>query len=111
MLAGSASGASGAYCAARGGFIRQRLSAANDEVGFGAWNRRPQCWPMEFTGYVDGVHGTMMIKTNGILKDGIWTGNWVIQHGAGELASVHGQGTFVGPPLSLDYEGRIHFSG
>ncbi len=66
---------------------------------------------MEFTGSVDGVYGTMMIKTNGILKDGIWTGNWVIQHGTGDLASVHGGGTFVGPPLFLDYEGRIHFSG
>ena len=28
---------------------------------------------VEFTGFVAGVYGTMTIKTEGILKDGIWT--------------------------------------
>jgi hypothetical protein len=66
---------------------------------------------MEFTGSVLGVYGTMTIKTNGVLQDGSWTGNWVIKHGTGDLAGVHGQGTFWGPPLDLDYEGRVHFKG
>jgi hypothetical protein len=80
---------------------------------------------MTFTGTVEDESGelrsgTMVIKTNGKqgavsedcgpVFDTNWYGHWVIIGGTGELADVHGQGTFWGPPLDLDYEGQIHFS-
>lgn len=79
---------------------------------------------MTFTGTVEdeaGVHsGTMVIKTNGKqgavaddcgpVFDTDWHGHWVIIGGTGDLADIHGHGTFKGPSLSLTYEGQIHFS-
>ncbi len=72
---------------------------------------------IEFTGSVDGQQGTLTIKTNGKQDPGtvqpgpgLWFGRWVIVGGTGGLANLHGQGTFTGPSLSLDYVGRYHFS-
>ena len=72
---------------------------------------------IEFTGSVDGHVGTLTIKTNGKQDPGtvepgpgLWSGHWVIVGGTGDLANLHGQGTLTGPSLSLDYEGRYHFS-
>jgi hypothetical protein len=80
---------------------------------------------MTFTGTVeDGSAepptGTMVIKTNGKqdaispdcgpVFDADWIGHWVIIGGTGELADVHGHGTFQGLPGTLTYEGQIHFS-
>jgi hypothetical protein len=71
---------------------------------------------MEFTGSVDGREGTMILKTNGIQATDTcdpspapWSGRWVIIGGTGELADVHGTGTFTGPSLDLDYSGQVHF--
>ena len=71
---------------------------------------------MEFTGSVDGREGTMILKTNGIQESDTcdpspaqWSGRWVIIGGTGELADVHGTGTFTGPSLDLDYSGQVHF--
>jgi hypothetical protein len=45
-----------------------------------------------------------------------WLGKWVILSGTGELANLHGQGTWWGPGFppgipeeTIFYEGRIHF--
>ena len=72
---------------------------------------------IEFTGTVDGQEGTLTIKTNGKQESdtcdpspAIWHGRWVIIGGTGDLADLHGNGTFTGPSLDLDYEGQIHFS-
>jgi len=72
---------------------------------------------VEFTGSVDGRFGTVTIKTNGKQDPGtvapgpgLWSGHWVIVGGTGDLANLHGHGTFSGPSLFLDYEGQYHFS-
>ena len=72
---------------------------------------------IEFTGSVDGRVGTLTIKTNGKQDPGtvqpgpgLWFGHWVIVGGTGDLANLHGQGTFNGPSLFLDYDGQYHFS-
>lgn len=72
---------------------------------------------IEFTGSVDGRFGTMTIRTNGKQDPGtvepgpgLWSGRWVIVGGTGDLVNLHGQGTFSGPSLFLDYEGQYHFS-
>lgn len=78
-----------------------------------------------FTGTVEDESGalrsgTMLIKTNGKV-DAVdpdcgpifhedWVGHWVIIGGTGDLANIHGQGTFEGPSGTVDYEGQIHFS-
>jgi hypothetical protein len=38
-------------------------------------------------------------------------GHWRILKGTGELANLHGQGTWaaVTPPLVYSYEGQVHF--
>lgn len=71
---------------------------------------------IEFTGTVQGQSGTMVIRTNGkqdpgtvVPGPGLWEGSWVIVSGTGDLVNVHGQGTFTGPSLDLDYSGQIHF--
>ncbi len=71
---------------------------------------------IEFTGYVDGRYGSVTIKTNGKQEadtcdpsPALWFGRWVVVGGAGDLADLHGNGTFTGPSLDLDYSGQIHF--
>ena len=52
--------------------------------------------------------GSLVLMFNGILGgDGIW----VIISGTGELANLHGQGTFssTGGFPQIAYEGQIHF--
>jgi len=39
----------------------------------------------------------------------IWSGHWVILRGTGGLANLRGQGTWWGPPMNVDYSGKIHF--
>ena len=55
---------------------------------------------------VDGQTGTLTIITTG--SD---TGTWRILKGTGELANLHGQGTWktVIPPALYNYEGQVHF--
>ncbi len=67
---------------------------------------------ISFTGTVNGDKtGTMVIlfvgKKN--LDIGLWSGKWVILGGTGDLAYLHGQGTWEGPSFNLDYSGQIHF--
>ena len=76
---------------------------------------------IQFTGTVadsDGTlrSGTMVIHTHGRQDPGtlepspnLWEGSWVIVSGTGDLADLHGRGTFTGPSLDLDYAGQIHF--
>lgn len=69
---------------------------------------------MTFDGKVDGKAGTLVIKTNGSgpwppLDN--WSGSWVILSGTGELSNLRGQGSWWGPLGSLEYDGKIHFSG
>lgn len=61
--------------------------------------------------------GTMTLKTRGKQysdtcdpSPALWNGHWVITGGTEGLANVHGQGTFDGPSLHLNYEGQVHFS-
>ena len=66
---------------------------------------------IDFTGTVNGVSGTMIIKFIG-KKTGdplLWSGTWVIISGTGGLANLRGRGTWWGPSLDLDYSGNIHF--
>lgn len=73
-----------------------------------------------FEGVVDGRYGTLLMKMVGSRPDAIseWEGTWVILSGTGELANLHGQGTFWGlgytgdppeKPGRVDYAGKIHF--
>lgn len=69
---------------------------------------------VSFTGTVEGRAGTLEIlfvgKSPGTLVD--WTGTWRIIGGGGELANLHGNGTFWNTaPLNIGYMGRIHFDG
>lgn len=71
---------------------------------------------------VDGKTGSLKMSVNGLLRDPAnpdWQGHWVILSGAGELANLHGSGTFSGPgynpadPLAFGqiyYEGHIKFA-
>jgi hypothetical protein len=66
---------------------------------------------INFHGSVNGNEGTLVIKFVG-KKTGeplVWYGTWVIISGTGELANLHGRGTWWGPSTDLDYEGKIHF--
>ncbi len=54
---------------------------------------------------VAGKTGTIYFMLNGATGGG----NWVILGGSGELAGLHGQGTFTTNGLALNYEGEIHF--
>jgi len=83
----------------------------------------------EFTGTVDGKSGTLVIQLVGKKPlDEDWHGQWVIISGTGELANLHGRGTWWGPgyedynangePDAGDvpgarediwYSGKIHF--
>lgn len=68
-----------------------------------------------FEGTVDGKYGTVKFANVGTRPDAFseWTGTWVILGGTGELANLHGHGTFWGigytgePP---DVPGRIDYT-
>ena len=71
-----------------------------------------------FQGIVDGREGTLQISLVGTRPSGDaeWEGSWVILGGDGELAALHGQGTWSGygaPDVwvwgSVYYEGQVHF--
>jgi hypothetical protein len=71
---------------------------------------------IEFTGDVEGQTGTMVMKFVGKQTSdtcdpsgAIWSGTWVILQGGGELADLHGHGTWTGPSFDLDYAGQVHF--
>jgi hypothetical protein len=55
---------------------------------------------------VDGQSGTLTIISAGTTQ-----GHWRILKGTGELANLHGQGTWetVTAPVLYSYEGRVHF--
>jgi hypothetical protein len=70
---------------------------------------------MTFTGTVDGRSGTMIIKFEGkgtgFAYGAPVSAQWVIQKGTGDLATIHGTGTFEGNALiGGTYSGQIHFS-
>jgi hypothetical protein len=76
---------------------------------------------------VDGKTGTLQMRVNGWLPAGAdydaYEGTWVINGGTGDLANLHGQGTWVnveflnsectaidtGLIASVTYSGSIHF--
>lgn len=65
---------------------------------------------IDFTGIVNGAEGTLVIRFVGTrVLPGPWSGQWVILSGSGDLANLHGQGTWWGPPTDVDYSGQIHF--
>jgi hypothetical protein len=65
-----------------------------------------------FTGTVDGKSGTMVISFKG-QGEGVGLplkGNWVILSGTGDLAAIHGEGTFEGiAGVAITLTGNIHF--
>jgi hypothetical protein len=83
------------------------------------WTRIPSVaiWHMErfFTGTVDGKSGTftMLLKakfTYPTITYPSLEGTWVIISGTGELANLHGQGTWWNNAGQiLGYAGQIHF--
>jgi hypothetical protein len=73
---------------------------------------------VSFAGTVEGREGTVEISFVGSQPatsapydpSQPWEGTWRIISGGGELANLHGQGTFTNPePFNIDYSGRIHF--
>jgi len=70
-----------------------------------------------FTGTVDGKSGTLIIQLVGKRpmepEPGWWSGQWLILSGTGELANLHGQGTWWGPGFgnspAIYYSGQVHF--
>jgi hypothetical protein len=58
---------------------------------------------------VMGKTGTLLFTFSGILGGG---GSWIIISGTGQLANLHGHGTFssTGGFPQIAYEGQIHFS-
>ena len=73
---------------------------------------------VSFEGEVDGKSGTLQMSVNGRWTDvGTgWQGRWVIISGAGELSTLHGQGTWWGPGApdfglwgDIYYAGKVHF--
>jgi hypothetical protein len=68
---------------------------------------------------VDGKSGTLEMSVVGKRPDGTsdWAGKWVILSGTGELANLHGQGTWWGPGApapgqwgDIYYGGQVHFA-
>ena len=82
----------------------------------GSWNAEGLCTFESCT--VTGESGTLVIHFVGT-KPGPtadWSGRWVILSGTGDLANLHGQGTWWGPGAPapgvegfVDYSGQIHF--
>ncbi len=72
-----------------------------------------------FTGTVQDKSGTLIIQLVGkrTMWDAErfwWSGQWMIVSGTGELANLHGQGTWWGPGFGAEgpdifYSGQIHF--
>jgi len=64
---------------------------------------------------VDGKSGTLVIRwaAHTTAETGLWSGQWVILSGTGDLANLRGQGTFWGPEeaggFTYPYSGWIHF--
>jgi len=69
----------------------------------------------DFEGTAMGRSGTMVIQLVGWrYLPGEWAGQWVILSGTGELANLHGQGTWWGPGFGavgpdIYYSGSVHF--
>ena len=61
-----------------------------------------------FTGEVNGISGTLVIRYSGKITSGELYGHWVIISGAGGLANLHGQGTLSGTDPALQYSGQVH---
>ncbi len=81
----------------------------------GLWTYNAKAY---FSGSVDGRTGELTLRLNGRRPDAFseWTGQWVILSGTGELANLHGQGTFYGPGSpgfgevgEITIEGQVHF--
>ena len=77
----------------------------------GAWSFYARS---SFQGSVNGKSGTLEMVLVGKRADenSIWAGQWNIIGGTGELANLHGQGTWEGPgfPIGgIDFSGKIHF--
>ncbi|MCP4409845.1 MAG: hypothetical protein GY807_19290 [Gammaproteobacteria bacterium] len=64
---------------------------------------------------VDGKMGRLEMRVNGSKPVGSdWQGHWVITNAEGDLAGLHGQGTWWGPgynPEIPELWGEIHYSG
>jgi hypothetical protein len=81
----------------------------------GAWSYKAIA---SFQGTVGDREGTLQIAMDGKRPSGDaeWQGRWMILDGDGELATLHGQGTWSGfgaPDVwvwgDISYEGKIHF--
>ena len=81
----------------------------------GAWSYKAIA---SFQGIVGGREGTLQIAMAGARPSGDaeWQGGWVILDGGGELATLHGRGTWWGlgaPGVwvsgDISYKGTIHF--
>lgn len=81
----------------------------------GAWSFKGI---VSFDGEVNGKSGTLTMRAVGTRPDALtdWTGTWVIISGTGDLANLHGQGTWWGPGApapgvwgDIYYSGEIHF--
>jgi hypothetical protein len=57
---------------------------------------------------VDGKQGTLVIEAKANTNSPHHP-NWVIISGTGELANLHGQGTFTGSFPVWNYVGQVHF--
>lgn len=75
---------------------------------------------VSFVGSVNGKSGTLEMVAVGKKADPTtdWYGKWVITGGTGDLANLHGQGTWWGPGWSpaepeewgdIPYAGNVHF--
>lgn len=72
---------------------------------------------IEFDGAVLGYEGTLVIKAHGkqaggtiLPSEALWTGQWVIISGTGDLEGLRGQGTLSGPSGVIDFTGKVHFT-
>jgi hypothetical protein len=81
----------------------------------GAWSYKAIA---SFQGTVEGHEGTLQVSMTGSRPSGDpeWRGRWVILGGDGDLAALHGQGTWSGAGApgvwvwgKISYAGQIHF--